>query len=263
MIKQTMMIIFLSILSIQVNAEGLYLQQLNKTTLTPKQLESAQQKIEQHKDRVLHTELAISPFHKRAQPHASLEHSSCTGCHLSPPHTKNERTRTFMNMHTQFIACETCHFRPKNKTLTYQWEDVRDGLKIASNSKLFRQAEDAEEKSLKRARVVHSFYKITPFYQNESVVLRQKESFTQATEKIGKQGTKKEKVRRLALIHAPLEEKGPKCSECHDQQEAGLDLEILGANTYQRDKIYNHIIPQFFARYQDEDSRIRIISILK
>jgi len=255
--------VLLLLLNNGVFAEGLYTQQLSNTLLTTEQIEDSKKKLAEHKELVLHEELKIASFHRRGQLKASLEHSSCTGCHLSPPHTKSERTRTFMNMHTQFIACETCHFRPKDKQLSYQWEDTRDGLVIKGKTKLFRQVTSADENSKTRATALHNFYKITPFYQKESVVLRKEGAFNQETQQIGEKGTQEEKVHRRALIHAPLEEKGPECSACHDEKNDFLDLASLGASTYQQDKIYNNMIAQFFARYKDKDSRIRIMSILQ
>lgn len=244
-------------------AESLYLQEVNNTVLSEQQLEESKEKIEAHKEVEVKEKLDMPPFHQRGQLNASLEYTSCTSCHLSPPHTKSERTRTFMNMHSQFIACETCHFRPKNKQLNYQWEDVRDGTPIKAKTKLFRQVTNSEEKPLERVRALHSYYKITPFYQGEAAVLRKNSKFAKETRHLWKNGTKAEKIERRALLHAPLEEKGPECSACHDKEEQFLDLSELGANTYQANKIYNNIITQFFTRYKDEDSRIRIMSILK
>jgi len=253
----------LSAMSHHVMAEGLYLQKINNTELTEQQINESKEKILEHKEIEVREKLNVAPFHQRGQLNASLEYSTCTGCHLSPPHTKSERTRTFMNMHTQFIACETCHFRPKDKQLSYQWEDVRDGMPVKAKSKLFRQVANAEEKPQERVKALHSFYKVTPFYQANAVVLRKSDEFAQETARLWKAGTEDEKAIRRASIHAPLEEKGPECSACHDKDEQFLDVTALGANSYQADKIYNNIIAQFFARYKDEDSRIRIMRILK
>ncbi|NOQ64437.1 MAG: hypothetical protein GQ582_07990 [Methyloprofundus sp.] len=262
MIRIFMMGLF-SVMSCHVMAESLYLQEMNKSVLTEQQLAESKEKIQAHKEIEVLEKLDMPPFHQRGKMNASLEYSPCTTCHLSPPHTKSERTRTFMNMHTQFIACESCHFRPKDKQLNYQWEDVRDGTAIKAKTKLFRQVTNSKEKPLERVRALHSYYKITPFYQGEAAVLRKNSQFSQETNRLWKKGTEAEKIERRALIHAPLEEKGSECSACHDKDEGFLDLAELGANTYQANKIYNNIITQFFTRYKDEESRIRIMSILK
>ncbi len=253
----------LSAMSSYVMAESLYLQEMNNTVLSEQQLEQAKEKLKAHKEVVVREDLAMPPFHKRGDVKASLEYSTCTPCHQLPPHTKSVRTRTFMNMHTQFISCESCHFRPKDKTLSYQWEDVRDGTRIQAKTKLFRQVTSHEEKPEERAKSIHAYYKITPFYQDETVVLRKDNQFAQESRRLWEKGTELEKIERRALIHAPLEEKGPECSACHDKKNQLLDLAELGANTYQKNKIYNNIIAQFFERYKDEDSSIRIMRLLK
>ncbi len=258
-----MIVLILSTISSSIFAEGLYLQILNKTVLNAEQIQKSKQKIEKYKPIKVHEELVVPPFHKRGQMNASLEHSICTGCHLSPPHTKSDRTRTFMNMHTKFIACETCHFRPETVKLSYRWEDVRDGKPLQAKQKLFRQIAEPEEKPEERTKSLHSFYKITPFYQKESVVLRKQSVFAKETTRLWEQGTLDEKSQHRALLHAPLKKEGPECQECHDKQKNFLDLEGLGATAYQIEKIQNNIITQFFSRYKDKQQRIRIMSILR
>jgi len=250
-----------------VLAEGLYLQLLNKTQLSEEQIQQSKNKVIEHKPVVIREKLAIAPFHKRGQrqAQASLEHSFCTGCHLSPPHTQYVRTRTFMNMHTQFIACETCHFRPEGVELSYQWQDVRDKKSLPAAPTFFRTAEKSAETPFdvpvdKQASL---FYKITPFYGQEAVILGRKSAFSQETKRIWKTGSLAEKSQRRALIHEPLQEKGPECNACHDKENNLLDLGALGANTYQIEQIQNNIITQFFTDYKNKEKRIRIMGILQ
>lgn len=253
----------LSAMSSVVMAENLYLQAINEVVLTEQQLAKSQEKVEAHEDIEVKQALAMPPFHKRGKLNTSLEYTACTNCHLDPPHTKSQRSRTFMNMHSQFITCESCHFRPKDKTLDYQWEDVRDGKRIKAKTKLFRQVTSLEEKPEERVKALHAYYKITPFYQGEAAVLRKSSEFSKESQRLWEEGTTDEKIKRRALIHAPLSEKGPECSACHDKEDSLLDLTELGANSYQANKIYNNMIAQFFGRYKEEDSRIRIMRILK
>ncbi len=250
-----------------VFAEGLYLQQLNKTQLSEAQIQQSTQKISEHKPIIIREKLAIAPFHKREQRQAKapLEHNFCTTCHGSPPHTQYVRTRTFMNMHTQFIACETCHFRPEGVDLSYQWQDVRDGKLLTATPTFFRAMEKRADTQVKipAHQPKNSFYKITPFYKQEAVVLGKQSAFAQETARIWKAGTLAEKSQRRALIHAPLQEKGPECKACHTKEKNQLDLAGLGANAYQIEKIQNNMITQFFTDYKDKEKRIRIRGILK
>ncbi|OQK18232.1 hypothetical protein AU255_10475 [Methyloprofundus sedimenti] len=274
MVGRIVLVMLLCSISNVLWAEGLYLQTLNNTQLTEEQRQKSLKQVTEHKQIVLRGELEVPPFHKRGKEDASLGNSFCTTCHLSPPHTKSIRSRTFMNMHTQYIACETCHFRPENVQLSYQWQDTRDASIVTPKPKLFRQAVEAENKDTslpekkvitKDTYVINSFYKITPFYQQQAIGLRNDNAFAEETRKLWQQeGSALElKAERRALIHAPLTEKGPKCEACHNEKNPLLDLAELGATRYQLQKIQNNIVTQFFSRYKDEEQRIRIMSLLK
>lgn len=261
------------------HAEGLYLQMLNNTQPSSEQIQKSLKKVEEHKDIALREDLEVPPFHKRNKQISSLGHSFCTTCHLSPPHTKSVRSRTFMNMHTQYIACETCHFRPEAVQLSYQWQDTRDGSLVQARPELFRvqkpvkkTTQSIQPDTMKpeplpwqeaKAKKINPFYKVTPFYQQQAVVLGRNNAFAQETKKLWESGGIKEKAARRALIHAPLSEKGPKCQACHNTEKSLLDLATLGATAYQMDKIQNNIISQFFARYKDEKQQTRIMSLLR
>ena len=47
--------------------------------------------------------------------------SQCLMCHSLLPHSKNERIRVMMNMHSDFLNCETCHYKKDVDTLEYSW----------------------------------------------------------------------------------------------------------------------------------------------
>lgn len=280
MLSRTLIFILLSSISHLLWAEGLYLQTLKSTKLTEEQVQKSRKTLEEYKKVTLRGELEVPPFHKRGEVDDSLGNSFCTTCHLTPPHTKSMRTRTFMNMHTRYVACETCHFRPEGVELTYQWQDTRDARLVNAQSELFRQGlmpkkalkpskELTPKKQLKvekkpQQKPKDPFIKISPFYQQQSVALRKDTDFAVETKKIWQQeGITEEKLKRRALVHAPLSEKGPKCKACHTDEESLLNWTALGATDYQAEKIQNNIVTQFFSRYKDEEQRIRIMSLLK
>jgi len=256
-----------------VSAESLYLQSLQNTKLTDKQIKSSLKKVTEHKALVLRESLEVPPFHKRNKATDALAFSFCTTCHISPPHTKNERTRTFMNMHTQYIACETCHFRPENVALSYQWQDTQEAKVVHARPELFRQEVkpkpilatlSAKKREAKSVKVTNPFYKITPYYQGAAVTLGRNNIFARETKKLWQQvDNLDKKAERRALIHAPLSEKGPQCKACHSEKHPLLNFSELGATPYQVEKIQNNIIAQFFASYKDKDQRIRIINLLR
>lgn len=51
------------------------------------------------------------------------DRSSCRVCHPLYPHSSNIKVRAFLNMHTGFLICESCHLRKeKYENLTYEWK---------------------------------------------------------------------------------------------------------------------------------------------
>lgn len=268
MYSRVLIIMLLSSVSSLLWADDLYLQTLKSTELTKEQKEKSRKILQEYKKVTLRGELEVPPFHKRGKVDDSLANSFCTTCHLTPPHTKSMRTRTFMNMHTQYIACETCHFRPEGVQLSYQWQDTRDASSVQALPNLFRQGvkpeKETKAKPIQKAEPKNPFVKIAPYYQQQAVSLRKNEAFALETKNIWQQeGLTPEKVQRRALIHAPLSEKGPKCQACHSDKETLFDLADLGATAYQTEKIENNIVTQFFSRYKDEEQRIRIMNLLK
>lgn len=272
--SRTLLFMLLSSANSLLWAEGLYLQSLNNTQLTAEQLAKTKKTLEEYKEITLRGELEVPPFHKRGKVDDSLGNSFCTTCHLTPPHTKSLRSRTFMNMHTQYVASESCHFRPENVVLNYQWQDTRDASTVTAQPDLFRQEVKSVKKSpglvaknevvVEQIKTINPLVKIMPYYQGQSVALRKDTAFAEETKNIWQQqGITPEKIQRRALIHAPLSEKGPKCEACHTDEDALLNLTQLGATEYQAEKIENNIVTQFFSRYKDEDQRIRIQSLLK
>ena len=278
--RRTLIFMLLSSISSLLWAEGLYLQTIKSTQLSEEQIQKSRKTLDEYTEVILRGELEVPPFHKRGEVDDSLGNSFCTTCHLTPPHTKSLRTRTFMNMHTRYLACETCHVRPEAMALTYQWQDTRDASLVTAEPELFRQGlkpkkdlkfgkeltsnKDLRPEKVPLPKLKDPFFKITPYYQQQSVAIRKDSAFAVDTKKIWQQGgVTEEKIKRRGLVHAPLSEKGPKCKACHTDEESLLNLTELGATVYQADKIQNNIVTQFFSRYKDEEQRIRIMSLLK
>ena len=52
------------------------------------------------------------------------DRSSCRVCHPLYPHSSNNKVRAFLNMHTGFLICESCHLqKDKYEGLVYEWKD--------------------------------------------------------------------------------------------------------------------------------------------
>ncbi len=52
----------------------------------------------------------------------------CLRCHGNFCHAKSQDVRAFYNMHSFYLACETCHIRPKEgESFGFQWFDDKTG----------------------------------------------------------------------------------------------------------------------------------------
>lgn len=72
----------------------------------------------------------VEEFEKHRHFHSIVENPTipenkrpvCFICHSDFPHRTNKKVRALLNIHTQFLFCETCHIRNKpGKRIVYKW----------------------------------------------------------------------------------------------------------------------------------------------
>lgn len=237
--------------------EPLYIEQYQAAHPDQDALAKAEQPIREHQDVVLRDKMAVSPFHRQPDPLRAGE-TFCQTCHAPLPHTRKLRDRTFLNMHSRFITCETCHFRPATVQLSYDWLDYASWQSVPGDTARFRTGSNKDNAVALEGRV-----KIAPFVQNQPAIARRDSAFTREIEKSWKEGDLPQRTALKARLHTPLKKEGPECAACHSEKQPLLDLEKLGATPTQATAIRRHIIPQFFSRYRSDDDRLRIIDILR
>lgn len=222
-----------------VQATPLYLEQVKLSTTDEQKLQEAHKQIKEHLEIKLKENLFVPPFHKQKQKKSTDKKSFCHTCHQSPPHSADERKRSFLNMHSRYISCETCHFIPKNVQLEYQWLNFNEN----SNKKEAR--------------------RITPFYNNEAVIIFSEHELAAQAKQIWKNKSSIEKAKLKLDLHTPLNKKGPECSGCHNNKDQLLDLETLGFTKKEITKLQQHSIPRFFSRFNKEEQRLRMSDLLQ
>ncbi len=80
--------------------------------------------------------------------------SVCRTCHGTYPHYSDEKTRSFMNIHSKRMACESCHIRPMSqikelkKVIDWRVPSVEDRRIIDAVS----------TKNMKRKPIVYKWY---------------------------------------------------------------------------------------------------------
>jgi hypothetical protein len=238
-------------------AVPLYVQRFEAADLSALEVSKAEQQIREHQDIKIRENMAIPPFHKRLDRPAA-EETFCQTCHLPWPHSKKPRTRSFLNMHSRYLACETCHFRPKSVVFDYRWLDY-ETQQPAPEKHRFRTG-----LKIDNAVPVDGRIKIAPFIAEMPAIALRGSEFAQRINRAWKEADEFAKARLKAKLHQSLEKEGPACHQCHQEgKKSMLDLAALGAEPQQVLAIQRHILPQFFRRYQSDEERLKMIDILR
>lgn len=241
----------------------LYQQQVENAVPDQEALAHSEKKLSEHKDIKILDKFVVPNFHKQSGELETAPNTFCRNCHSPLPHSKQLRTRAFNNMHVRYVACETCHFRPKDTPFEYKWLDYTS--KQAVNGKgLFRLGQltkDGKELDNEKQRPANP--KIAPFYQGQPALAFKDQAFAKAIAADWQKADAKAKVLLRAKIHLPLEKKGPECQVCHDEHDSLLNLTALGATPEQTLAMTKHIIPQFIRRYKKDDEHITIREMLQ
>ena len=178
------------------------------------------------------------------------ELKACLICHSELPHRKNRKVRSLLNMHSQYMVCESCHVRkPKDGQIVYKWARPDNpnpkgpfiGTHYAAQTGYLKPVEDM-------------ISKITPF-----VVTRQDdetsmvyEQDTRAAQEYMRQRFQLtqpaiEKVKEK--FHKHLEPKGFDCQTCHSQSGA-LDFSALGFSDQRIDDLVYLNIKGMLTKYE-------------
>jgi hypothetical protein len=128
----------------------------------------------------------------------------CLRCHGNYCHNKSEEFRSYYNMHTFFMACETCHIRKEqDSTIQFKWFDDRTG-KVLSAVK--GQNENYEAKIVPVRPARKGFERLDTFPEEKLALdfLKNKDSYTPE---------QKENIKQQLMKH--VSKKPVICEECH------------------------------------------------
>jgi hypothetical protein len=153
--------------------------------------------------------------------------STCYICHSNLPHNKTKKIRAMLNMHTNYIACETCHLKKQEgETIVYKWYSP-----VEKNPKgpFFGTAYNPETGELE---MVHSHYsQIAPFSEKNGtltpVVYMQDAALAKDFVKIRDQLTPEQRKDKTKRFHVDILPKGSACQTCHSTKGI-LDFKALG-----------------------------------
>lgn len=88
------------------------------------------QKIEHHSDPIPRGHFHVTDEYIEKLIHRlDTDPDLCLKCHGTYPHRKGKKTRSILNLHNGFMACEVCHLRrePGDRSFSFVWADPATG----------------------------------------------------------------------------------------------------------------------------------------
>lgn len=132
--------------------------------------------------------------------------SLCVSCHGDYPHMQDQKTRSFFNAHSWFMACETCHIKPGDgEKFSYRWLEFKTGRTMTTLNG--------------QAGVYGGM--IVPLRMQEAAQVRvdqlspKEEEFTAEFIRLRKILDEYQIKMSNERIHKPLSKKAVFCDECH------------------------------------------------
>ena len=185
-------------------------------------------------------------FHKSEVTQIMDTQNLCVSCHGDVPHDKKKEIRAFLNMHSYFMACETCHVKgEKPDDFNFIWYDKITGLEHPFiDTGIF--LEDTN-------------FKLLPIFKtgDEQRVYDNQAMQRYVKEFKAKVGTMVPAAKSAALkvIHRPVNkiEDAVKCNECHSPNLADsyLPLKDIGYTDKRASQILGNEVAGMIDRYKE------------
>ena len=163
----------------------------------------------------------------------------CLRCHGNFCHNKSEEFRSYYNMHTFFMACETCHIRKEqDSTIQFRWFDDRTGKELNA---VKGQNENYGAKIVPVAPAGLGLERIDTFAEEKLALdfMKNKDSYSPE---------EKEKIKQQLMKH--VSKKPVTCEECHCK-EAYLNYRDLGYDANRSADLSRIEIVKMIKEYKD------------
>lgn len=162
--------------------------------------------------------------------------SICVNCHGNVPHDKSREVRSFLNMHTFYLACETCHSLPKTEQepWEFRWYNKDNGSIVSNPQSLITIEKKQATEQAKPEYPVYGNYgaKIAPAIKTSNKVELlhgEKEMAFSNRYKIEQDKLSAQKKSQMKkVIHRKVSKKPVQCKQCHQQEAPYLPFAELG-----------------------------------
>jgi hypothetical protein len=159
----------------------------------------------------------------------------CLQCHGNFCHNKSEWLRSFYNMHTFFLACESCHIRvTEEKNVSFKWIDNRTGLILKEIS-----GSDGNYGA-----------KIIPIKGEKRLDIFPKEELAREYMLHQKTYSEEKKKKLQAELMAHISEEPVTCKECHHEK-GYIDFTTLGYTTDRASNLSHISIVKLSEEYKE------------
>ena len=186
----------------------------------------------------------------------------CYICHSDLPHKKNKKIRSLMNMHTQYLVCETCHIKEEPGTeIVYKWYSP-----FEKNPKgpFFGTDYDHQTELLITG---NKYAKIAPYFKTNLENYSSKDRVETDNLKIAiqiqdapmakdfmrvrDQLTPEQRAGVTNQFHEHIKPKGYECKECHNDKKSILNFKKLGFSEQRISDLTTLEIVGIITRYED------------
>ena len=204
--------------------------------------------------------LLAAKAHRRAEAHRRFHHlvdypqppaalqPTCVICHSILPHSKSKKVRSLLNMHSNYLECETCHREiSQGQTVVYQWYSP---VEKHPKGPFFGTSYDPNTGELEM--VDDHFSKITPFYKTSGQLTPaiQMQNRAEAKDFLKKKDKYSPEQQKDATkkFHVNIRPKGLDCQSCHSSSGI-LDFKQLGFSSKRIVDIENLNIAGMITKY--------------
>jgi hypothetical protein len=147
-------------------------------------------------------------------------------------------------MHTNHLACTSCHYQPEEVVLSYRWQQLDGPLDEA------------------RGQLV-SWKLIAPFYRQESILLTAKQPEIEAILDSWDEAKIEVKAQHHLRLHSPLQSEGIDCTGCHTTQTSLLDFKQLGYDVEEIKRMEENRIARYLTDDSFKDKPIILMDLLQ
>lgn len=224
------------LISANANAGNLYLDSIEKSVVTQKEFKKTKKLLMELKELKLIEKFHLNTYHKRMNRPEPLKKPFCLICHKNPPHSKNEKSRTFLNMHSRYVSCEVCHLKSEGKSLKYVME------------------KEGEKDNVKKM--------IIPYFNGEVTSLTIDHPYAKEVKEKWEKLPLDDKAHLKVKLHKPLKDKGPLCRDCHSKKSKIVDFKSLGYSAKRVRMFEQNKIADFLDKVKNKKKSIAITDLL-